>query len=169
MFRNVLIWLGLFLAATIVVYIAVVIGTASVWQAMGVHDRDGGGMMGLAFIIGPAIALPCGAGIAFLGLRFINRRNASTRAWTPEDTQRDSRRFLVLGAAVAAFFAAFWLVRFAFWLASPIRLDSYWIALMLSWLPDLAGAAAAIAAGFAVTRRGGRGLVKLPGTDQVSD
>ncbi len=153
MFRKFIIWLAIFFVATIAVYIAVLAGTTTAWNFLGVQDRDGGGSMALAFIIGPAIALPAGAIIAFIAKHFIDDRRASQNISTADNRRRDLRAFAILGAVAGGYIATYYLVRLGFWFASPISLSSYWVILLISWLPTTLGLAGAAATASWVARR----------------
>ena len=74
MFRKFFIPLLGFIAGTVTTYLAVVIGTTFLWDILNVHDRDGGGTMGLAFVIGPFIALFGGIAGGVWAYRLIGRR-----------------------------------------------------------------------------------------------
>ena len=145
MFRTFIIAVLAIALAAVATYAAVVFGTMAVWEMIGVRDRDGGGAMALGLVIGPVVAVIVGIVAAIIAAVVAERRRRTAPTPSADDNRRDKNRLLVTGGAIAGAFAGHYLASFGFWLASPIRFDSYWKAWAISWLPTLITAAGAIA------------------------
>jgi hypothetical protein len=145
LFRTFIIAVLAFAVAAAATYAAVLFGTLAVWEMMGVRDRDGGGTMALGLVIGPVAAVFGGVIAAAIAAVVAERRRRNGPPSSVEDKRRDKYRLIAAGGAIAGAFAGHYLASFGFWLASPIRFDSYWKVWALSWLPTLLTAAGAIA------------------------
>ncbi len=156
MFRTVVVDILGFIAGAIATYAVVLFGTLLVWDLTGVHDRDGGGAMGLAFVIAPVVALLGGVAGAVAAHVLVCRHRVEAVPDTPIGRQRDRRRLLVAMGAVLGGLVGHYAARFGFWLASPIQFDAYWKAWAFSWLPTIAVILGAIA-GWLIARRMVRG------------
>jgi hypothetical protein len=53
-----------FLAGAVAGYIGLILAVTTWWEIAHVHDQDGGGAMGLAFVVGPVFAVLTGAAAA---------------------------------------------------------------------------------------------------------
>ena len=151
MFHSFVIAVLGFIAGAVFTYVAVAAGTLLVWQWLGIHDRDGGGSMALGLIIAPLFALFGGGGGAILASVLAARRRRNAPQPAAED-RRDMRRFLITGGAIAGAITGHYAAQFGFWLASPIRFDSYWKAWAVSWIPAIAAVFGAIAGGLIARR-----------------
>lgn len=158
MYRAFILSLLAFLAGTAATYLAILIGVTTFWEMTGVHDRDGGGAMALAFVIGPALALPAGLAIAiFTWVRLRRRAGPSDAA----SMHKDRRKFAIFGAAVAGWIIGLYLARLAVQLAA-MTYDTWWKAALHAWLPDIVAVICAVMAGFLAARLA-RGASGLPG------
>jgi hypothetical protein len=145
-------------AATFVATFAVVFfGTITYWDLAGIHDRDGGGAMGLFFVISPAIATLAAVIAAIVTAVRMNGRNADVAAGKRPPVQRWPLRVRAVVAAVAWAAAVYGAFAFVYWLMEPMYFASYAIAIVVAWLPIVAAlAAAALAAVFVLRRRAPR-------------
>lgn len=137
MFRLFVIGAAGFAIAGAAAYALVFFGTLAVWQMLGVVDRDGGGSMGLAFVIAPAVAVLVGMAGAIVAVRRAYRSGQSMPAGV-DDRRRDVSRFALLAGVVAGALAGYFAAKFAFWLAGPIRYDAMWKAMVHAWAPAVA-------------------------------
>ncbi len=151
MFRVFVIAAAAFLVAAAATYAVVLFGTLGAWHVLGIVDRDGGGSMGLAFVIAPLIALVGGGAGAIAAGIYARRRGQGAPAGAGE-RRRDVSRFALVAGVLGGAVAGYLLARFAFWLAGPIRYDAMWKALLHAWAPMIVMLAGAIAGGL-LTRR----------------
>lgn len=144
-----------FLGGTIVSYALVLFGGVGLMSVMGIHDRDGGGAMGLAFIIAPAGALIGGVAAVFIALAWRGRRLSAVSgpAVEPAPASSAKRLALVALAALVGFLAASYVVRQMLWTFGPPVFLTRERALVFVWTPTIVGLVGAIALGWAVSRR----------------
>ncbi|MHB2169840.1 hypothetical protein [Alsobacter sp. R-9] len=131
--RTALLVVLAFILGTIVTYVAVVAGTLVAWEFLGIHDRDGGGSMGLAFIIGPFFGLI--GGVAAAVFAFVRL----SRGAPAEGRARTSRGLGAAAAGVGAFLFGYWLGSFVGWMAGPYAYDNLGAAIIAAWAPTLIG------------------------------
>lgn len=144
--------LGIF-AGMVLTYIAVVGGTAVVWDLAGVHDQDGGGMMALGLVIAPVIALIGGLVCAFLAVAWDARRR-DTPTQTPEARAQDTYRLFIAGGAIAGAMIGHMLGGLFFYYTGLIRLDY----LLAAWLPTILTLLGALVGGWQTRRWLKRGI-----------
>jgi hypothetical protein len=147
MFRTFLIGVAGFVAAGIVTYLVIVVGTELVWEVLDVHDQDGGGCMALGLVIGPFFAVIGGLAGAFFLPAWATRRRGAVPPQSDKDRARNSYRFLILGGTMLGAFLGYQAAQFCFWLVSPILFDSIWKVRAVSWLPTIAVLFGALAGG----------------------
>lgn len=145
--RIALLALLAFVLGTVITYAVVVFGTLIAWDLLGVHDRDGGGSMGLVFVIGPVAGLLGGAiAAAVTGMR-------ASRTSTPGQKQRTALWLRAAGGGVLGFLCGYWLgglVGFLAMTASDGALIGY---VVTAWAPTLLALALAVAGMLFVVRR----------------
>ena len=151
MFRIFVIATAAFAVCAAATWAVVFFGTLAAWHVLGVVDRDGGGSMGLAFVIAPLVAL-VGGGAGAIAAGVYARRRTSSLPTSGEEERRDVARFALVAGVLAGAFVGYLLATFAFWLAGPIRYDAMWKALAHAWAPTLITLAGAVAGGL-LTRR----------------
>jgi hypothetical protein len=146
-----------FVATFAATFVVVVFGTFLYWDVAGIHDRDGGGAMGVFFVVGPMVAtLAAVIAAAVTAMRML-RRNADVVAGTRPPVRRWPLGVRAAVAALAWAAAVYGAFAFAYWLMDPMVFDSYAIAMIVGWLPFVATLlAAAVAAGFVLRRRAPR-------------
>ena len=135
--------LGFALLAFVVTFVAVVAGTLTYWHYAGIQDQDGGGAMGVFFVIAPIISTVVAVIAAIATSIWLKRRNAAIAAGAiaaPAPWPLGVRRIIAAAASATAVYAAF---VFAYWLAEPMTFDSYTTALIMAWLPTVAALSAA--------------------------
>lgn len=148
MFRVLVISVLGFIAAAVVTYLAVVVGTLVAWDLLGVHDQDGGGAMAVGLVIGPACAVIGGViGAVTAGMWAAGRRRNAPPE-TVEIKKRDLNRIYIVGGMVAGAVAGHYVAQAGFWIASPISFDSYWKAWAVSWVPMIVTLLGAVGGGF---------------------
>lgn len=151
MFRNFVFATVAFSVCAAATYAAVFFGALTAWHVLGVVDRDGGGTMGLAFVIAAVTALVGGGAGAIVAVVFANRRGKSAPS-RPDERQHLLARFALVAGVLAGGLAGFLLAKFAFWLVGPISYDAMWKAMVHAWAPTLIMIAGAIV-GWLFTRR----------------
>lgn len=151
MFRIFVIAIAAFAVSAAAAYAVVFFGTLAAWHAFGVVDRDGGGSMGLAFVIAPFVALVVGGAGAIAAGVYAHRRGQSAPSGKDE-RRRDVSRFTLVAGVLAGGFAGYLIAKFAFWLAAPVRYDAMWKACAHAWAPTIITLAGGIAGGL-FTRR----------------
>lgn len=150
MFRVLVVAAVAFVLSTATTYAVVFFGTLAAWHVLGVVDRDGGGTMGVAFVIAPLIAAIGGcAGATAAGVSARGRKGGPPSGG--EERRDDATRFTLTAGALAGGFAGYVIGESAFWLVGPISYDAMWKALAHAWAPTLIMIAGAMA-GWLLTR-----------------
>lgn len=143
-----------FVATLVVVFAVVVFGSLAYMDYAGIHDRDGGGAMGIFFVIGPMVATLAAVVAAALTAILMNRRQALIASGARPPATRWPLGVRAVVAALAWAAAVYGAFAFVYWLAAPMSFASYTIAMIIAWLPIVAAlSAAALAAGFVLLRR----------------
>ena len=129
-----------FVAGLVATYAIVLFGTVLVWSLLGVVDRDGGGHMGLAFVVAPGSALVGGLVAGVLAARGRGRHEPAAGG--------AGRRVVttLVGGAVGALVG--WPVAMAIGALARRMVDdirSFELALVVLWTPTLGWAACALA------------------------
>jgi hypothetical protein len=143
-----------FVATFVAMFAVVFFGTITYWDLAGIHDRDGGGAMGLFFIISPTIAtfVAVVAGTV-TAVRMIGR-NADVAAGKRPAPERWPIGVRAAVAAVAWAIGVYGTFSAVYWLMGPFYFTSYTLAAIVAWLPIVAAlVVAAVAAEFVVRRR----------------
>jgi hypothetical protein len=151
MFRAFIISVIAFVVCAAATYAAVFFGHIALWHVLGVVDRDGGGAMGVAFVIAPAIAVIGGIAGAVAAALYARRRQAG-RPVTLDEHRRDVSRFEILTGVLAGGFTGYQLAKFGFWLAGPMQYDAMWKAYAHAWAPMIVTLAGAIVGGLIARR-----------------
>jgi hypothetical protein len=138
MFRTFIIAVLGFAVGAALTYFVVVFGVLAWWNLLNIHDQDGGGAMALGLVIGPFCAVIGGIVAAFLAAVWDAKRRRNSPPATDEENSRDMRRFSIIGGAIVGGIIGHSVVRFGFWLVSPIQFDRYWKVWMHAWLPTIA-------------------------------
>lgn len=99
MFRTIVIAVAGFVVGATATYAVVLFGTLAAWQMLGVVDQDGGGSMGLAFVIAPLAALVGGIITAIVTIVRVHQRLQGTPIGSDE-RQRGVSRFSLLGGVL---------------------------------------------------------------------
>src|SRR5262245_20333641 len=118
MFRTFVIAVLGFVVGAAATYAVVLFGTLAAWHVLGVVDRDGGGAMGLAFVIAPFFALIGGAAAAIAAGSRARRPSDGTSVGT-EERRRDASRFALVAGVLVGGLVGYLLAEFAFWLVGP--------------------------------------------------
>lgn len=140
---------GAFVIGALLAYFLVLIGTAILWDMLGVVDRDGGGAMAIAFFIAPLIALLAGAGAAFWAVRRANAARTGNAA--PAAAAHPA-----FGAAVGGLLL-YLPTKFLFWLVLGTNAyDHCWKSLAHAWAPFALALLGAVAGWFLVQRKRSR-------------
>jgi hypothetical protein len=142
---------GAFVGGAVATYAVVLVGTVTAWDLLGIVDRDGGGTMGLAFVIGPTIAMLGGIAAAVVAMLRARQPHAPEPG-APPAGGRGGSRFAVLAGALAGGLTGHVLTRIVLWLAAPTTYDALWQASVHAWSPTVMTCAGAIA-GAALGRR----------------
>ena len=140
-----------FVVCAAATYAVVLFGTLTAWQILGSADGDGGGSMGLAFVIAPIVALICGLAGAIAAALYARRRSSNAPA-SAEERRRAVNQFALVAGIVAGGFAGRLFSEFVFWLAGPVRYDAMWKAWAHAWAPTIIMLAGAVA-GWLIARR----------------
>lgn len=137
MFRNFGKMLATFVMWTVAAYVLVLFGTLAVWDLLGITDHDGGGAMGMAFIVAPSIALLAGVG----GALWSTRRRLARK----EDGEADVTPLSPAACALIGALVAYVPTRLAIFLFLGVNsYDSFWKAMAHAWTPELLAIAGAI-------------------------
>lgn len=151
MFRAFVIAVAGFVVGATATYAVVLFGTLAAWQMLGVVDQDGGGSMGLTFVIAPLAALVGGIVTEIVTIVRVHRRLQGTQIGSDE-RQRGVSRFSLLGGVLVGGCAGYLIAKAAFWLAGPMRYVAMWKALLHTWAPLIIMLVGATVGGFIARR-----------------
>lgn len=146
MARTVILVVLAFLAGVVAVYFVVLFGTLFYWEFAGIRDRDGGGAMGLAFVIAPFFGVLGGLGAAVLAGWRLTRAGAGSKTPLLGPWAR-----VALAMTVAALIGH-GLGSAAVWILIGPGAGSLAMALIASWAPVATAAASAALAYWLVAK-----------------
>lgn len=134
-------------SSAIILYIVMI-------ELTGRVDRDGGGAMNFAFVIGPALALLCAitGAIALIALDRSRQARRATGALPPAPPWTSGHRRVL--AAIGTGFATYAVLWFVDFVVRPGSFSSYAVALLVGWLPTILALAAGIGVYLELGRRG---------------
>jgi hypothetical protein len=136
-----------FVLGTLAIYAVTLFGTLLYWELTGVHDRDGGGAMGLAFVIAPVVGVMGGVvSAAVVATRLLRKQpdaQANSENGNTKSRNTKSRNTRLAIWVIPAGLLVYAIARFILWIVIGNPYGSFFEVLIISWTPTLLGVAAA--------------------------